>query len=90
MSSETIYTLIQVLVVVAAVAALWYLYRNFRGGDVFSRPQTLSRGQLKNIAAFARMMMKNTAPGSPRHEDAKRRHDAAQAELDRRSQAGPR
>ena len=79
------YGIIQILVPLVGLGALWYLYRNFSSGDVFTRPQALSDGQLKNIVAFSRMMMKNSSPGSSRHEDAKRRHDAAQAELDRRS-----
>jgi hypothetical protein len=85
MSAETIYGFVPVILIVIAAGAFWHLHRNFSRADVLSRPQSLRRGQLKNVIGFARMTMKNTQPGTPRHEDAQRRHDAAQAELDRRS-----
>ncbi len=78
MSAEAIYGFVPVILIVIAAGAFWYLHRNF------SRPQSLRRGQLKNVIGFARMTMKNAQPGTPRHEDAQRRHDEAQAELDRR------
>jgi hypothetical protein len=85
MTAETIYSFVPVILIVIAAGAFWHLYRNFSRAEVLSRPGSLSRGQLKNVIGFARMTMKNTRPGTPRHEDAQRRHDAAQAELDRRS-----
>ena len=85
MSAETIYSFVPVILIVIAGGVFWHLHRNFSRAEVLSRPQSLGRGQLKNVVGFARMTMKNTKPGTPRHEDAKRRHDSAQAELDRRS-----
>ncbi len=82
--AETLYTLVQILVAATAIAVLWYLYRNFIGADVLSNPEVLTKGQLRNVVGFAHMTMKNSAPGSDKYEDARRRYEAARAELDRR------
>jgi hypothetical protein len=83
-TAEAVYTWVRVGVAVLLVVTIGYLYRNFSRNDLFSRPELRTRGQLKNVIGFARMTMKHTSPSSVRHKDAKRRHDAAQAELNRR------
>jgi hypothetical protein len=85
-TAETIYKLLTVSVLLLAGAVFWYLYRNYSRDEVLTRPEVMSRGQLKNVVGFARMVMKNSAPSSHRWADARRRELAARGELDRRSQ----
>jgi hypothetical protein len=69
-TAETIYILLQVFVLLSAVVVLWYLYRNYSRDEVLSRPEVSSRGQLKNVVAFANVIMKNSTPSSPHWADA--------------------
>ena len=85
--AEAIYSLFPIVAIVLAGAAFWHVRRSYSRADVLSRPESLSKGQLKNVVGFARTIMKNSSPHTPGYADAKRRHDAAQAELARRGLA---
>jgi hypothetical protein len=86
-TAETIYKLSTLFALLVVAAAFWYMYRNYSRDEVLTRPEVLSRGQLKNVVGFARMVMKNSTPGSPRWADARHREQVAQGELDRRAQS---
>jgi hypothetical protein len=86
-TAETVYMWFRVAVFAMALLTMGYLYMNFSNDDVFSHPQTLSKGRLQNQIYVATIIMKRASPTNFRYKDAKRRHDAAQAELDRRAAA---
>lgn len=97
MTFEQIYPFFGPIFILIACTLLLFLYRNYARDELFTRPASLGTGQLRNIVAFGRMVMKNSYPLSARYKEAVSRTQAAQAELDRRGegastrrQAGPR
>jgi hypothetical protein len=90
MSADSVdfwYSASAIIVAGLTVVLLWRRHENFRSDAIFTGPETLSVGQLGNLVRYARLVMKNNAIGSEKHEDAARRLTAAQAEQVRRYKA---
>ena len=83
-TAERIYSFVPFILLLIAGVVFLHLRSNYARDDVFSRPQSLSEHQLKNIVGFGRMVMKNSSPLSARWTEADRRETAAVAELARR------
>lgn len=82
--SELAYNLTGVVALCVVVFALYTMRRDFGDDTVFTDAPSLTRSQLGNIVNFATMTMRTAPAHSETYADAKRRLEAAKAEIARR------